>query len=259
MLADHPFHIAGRKYTEAVRLAGAVPLVVPRLEGAEFDAALAVAHGVMLTGSPSNVHPSNFGAVVRDPTLPLDIERDDWVLPLIPRVLALGMPLLAICRGAQELNVALGGTLHQAVQEVPGLMDHRDDHAAPVVVQYGPAHPVATVAGGLLARITGRDGFEVNSLHGQCVNRLAPGLRVEATAPDGVVEAYVVAGAAGFTLALQWHPEWQADRNPVSMAIFEAFGDAVRRYRDADHDRGRDRDAASVGSAQRKPFTRTAP
>lgn len=240
MLGDHPFHIAGRKYVEAVRLAGALPLVVPRLQGDEFDAALSVAHGVLLTGSPSNVHPSNFGQVLRDVELPLDPERDDWVLPLIPRVLALGLPLLAICRGSQELNVALGGTLHQAVQDVPGLMDHRDDHDAPVDVQYGPTHPVTTVTGGRLARITGLDRFEVNSLHGQGIARLAPGLRVEATAPDGLVEAFSVDTASGFALAVQWHPEWQAAQNPVSMALFRAFGDAVRRYRDgaADTPRG---------------------
>lgn len=231
VLGGHPFHIAGRKYVDAVRLAGALPLVVPRLEGDDFDAVLALAHGVLLTGSPSNVHPSNFGQSVHDPALPLDAERDDWVLPLIPRVLALGMPLLAICRGTQELNVALGGTLHQAVQEVPDLMDHRDDADDPIDLQYAAAHRVTTVPGGLLARITGLNGFDVNSLHGQGVDRLAPGLRVEATAPDGLIEAFTVADAAGFTLALQWHPEWQAAQNPVSMAVLTAFGAALRRYR----------------------------
>ncbi|MDQ2779587.1 MAG: gamma-glutamyl-gamma-aminobutyrate hydrolase family protein [Pseudomonadota bacterium] len=232
ILGGHPFHIAGRKYVEAVRLAGALPLVAPRLEPHEFEAALDLAHGVLLTGSPSNVHPSNFGQNVHDPSLPLDPERDDWTLALIPQLLERGMPLLAICRGSQELNVALGGSLHQAVQEVPGYQDHRDDPDAPIEVQYGPAHEVAVVDGGLLQRITGRGHFTVNSLHGQGVARLAAGLRVEATAQDGLVEAFSVTDAPGFALAVQWHPEWQAADNPVSMALLRAFGQATLAYRE---------------------------
>jgi putative glutamine amidotransferase len=124
MLGEHPFHVAGRKYVQAVRLAGALPLVVPRAEAAEVETLLDLADGVLLTGSPSNVHPRHFGEDVHDPSLPLDPERDDWTLPLVPRILALGMPLLAICRGTQEVNVALGGRLHQAVQEVGPFADH---------------------------------------------------------------------------------------------------------------------------------------
>jgi putative glutamine amidotransferase len=232
MLGEHPFHIAGRKYVEAVRLAGALPLVVPRLEAAEIDGALDLAHGVLLTGSPSNVHPSYFGEGVHDPALPLDPERDAWVLAMIPRVLARGLPLMAICRGTQEANVALGGTLHQAVQDVPGLADHRADDRAPVAVQYGLAHRVDVVPGGVLERITGGGSFEVNSVHGQGVSRLAAGLRVEAVAPDGLVEAFSVADASGFSLCVQWHPEWQAADNPISMRLLQAFGAAVHQYRD---------------------------
>ncbi len=117
-LGEHPFHVAGRKYVDAVRLAGGLPLVVPRAELAELDLLLDLADGVLLTGSVSNVHPSHFDQPVHDPTLPLDPVRDDWTLPLIRRVVARGVPVLAICRGAQETNVALGGTLHQAVHEV---------------------------------------------------------------------------------------------------------------------------------------------
>ena len=134
-LGDHPFHIAGRKYADAVRLAGALPLVVPRLEAQEVDEVLDLAHGVLLTGSPSNVHPSVFGEDVHDPALPLDPERDAWTLPLATRALERGVPLFGICRGAQEVNVALGGTLHQAVHDVPGLADHRAPESAPAEVQ----------------------------------------------------------------------------------------------------------------------------
>ncbi len=229
---EHPFHIAGRKYVDAVRLAGALPLIAPPFEVDELDSLLDLADGVLLTGSPSNVHPSHFGEDVLNPALPLDPERDAWTLPLIRRALARGVPLLAICRGTQETNVALGGTLHQAVQDVPGLNDHRSREGAPAAEQYGPAHPVDVVPGGLLAGILGSAAITVNSVHGQGIKALAPGLRVEARAPDGLIEAFSQPAAPGFNLCLQWHPEWQAADNAVSMQILRAFGDAVRGYRD---------------------------
>lgn len=231
-IGDHLFHVAGRKYVDAVRLAGALPLVVPRLQPQEVDEVLDLAHGVLLTGSRSNVHPAVFGQAVHDPSLPLDPERDAWTLPLVTRALARGLPLLGICRGMQEVNVALGGTLHQAVQEVTGLADHRACDTAPVDAQYGPAHAVRVVPGGVLQAIVGLAGFQVNSLHGQGVGTLADGLRVEATAPDGLVEAFSMPGAPGFNLCVQWHPEWRAAENPVSMKLLQAFGTAVRQYRD---------------------------
>ena len=228
---QHAFHIAGQKYVDAVRLAGGQPLVVPNAGPGEIDALLDLADGILLTGSPSNVHPSHFGEGVHDATLPLDPVRDAWTLLLIPKALARGVPLLAICRGAQEVNVALGGSLHQAVQEVTGFADHRDDDDAPVEVQYGPSHRVVVEAGGVLTRVLDRGGFEVNSLHAQAVNRLGTGLRVEARAPDGVIEAFSQPDAPGFNLCVQWHPEWQARDNPVSMQILAAFGAACRARR----------------------------
>ena len=231
-LGEHPFHTVGRKYIEAVRLAGGLPLVVPHAEPWELDELLDLADGVMLTGSASNVHPSHFDEAVHDPSLPLDPVRDAWTLPLIPKVLARGMPLLAICRGTQEANVALGGSLHQAVHEVGPYADHRAPDGQPAAVQYGSAHTVDVVPGGRLAAIVGRNTFEVNSVHGQGLKRLAPGLRVEATAPDGLVEAFTVEGATGFNLCVQWHPEWRAADNPVSRQLFAAFGEALRNYRD---------------------------
>lgn len=232
-LGEHPFHVAGRKYVDAVRLAGGLPLVVPRAEPGELDALLDLADGVLLTGSVSNVHPSHFDEPVRDPTLPLDPLRDDWTLPLIRRLVARGLPLLAICRGAQEVNVALGGTLHQAVHEVGPYADHRAPQGRPAAVQYGPAHPVAVRRGGWLDRIGLADGFTVNSVHGQGLARLATGLRIEATAPDGLVEAFSVENASGaFQLGVQWHPEWKAADNPVSMRILQAFGEALRNHRE---------------------------
>lgn len=225
-LGPHGYHVVGQKYVAAVRLAGCQPLVVPDAAPGEIDALLDLADGVLLTGSPSNVHPSHFAEGVHDPALPLDPVRDAWTLPLIPKALARGVPLLAICRGAQEVNVALGGSLHQAVQEQPEFNDHRDDDDAPVEVQYGPAHGVVVESGGVLASLLDQPSFEVNSLHAQAVSRLAGGLRVEARAPDGVIEAFSKAGTPGFNLCLQWHPEWQAADNPISMRLLAAFGAA---------------------------------
>jgi len=231
LLGHHVYHVAGKKYIDAVRLAACQPLIVPSASPDELDALLDVAHGVLLTGSPSNVHPSHFFEEVLDPTLPLDPERDAWTLPLIPKAIERGMPLFAICRGFQEVNVALGGSLHQAVHKVSGMRDHRDDESQPLDVQYGPAHEVVVEPGGLLQRVLGLQHFEVNSLHGQGVNRLARGLRVEARAPDGLVEAFSLEQGKGFMLGLQWHPEWRAAENPVSVKLFQAFGEAALAYR----------------------------
>jgi putative glutamine amidotransferase len=232
MLGEHPFHVAGKKYLDAVRLAGAQPLIVPYAEAGDIDALLDLADGVLLTGSPSNVHPSHFGEEVHDPALPLDPLRDSWTLPLIRRVVDRGIPLFTICRGTQETNVALGGSLHQAVHEVDGHQDHRAPGDAPAATQYGPAHEVLVTPGSLLEKVIGRPAFEVNSVHGQAVNRLADGLRVEARSPDGVVEAFSVAESTGFSLCVQWHPEWLAADNPISVAMLTAFGEACRRYRE---------------------------
>lgn len=234
-IGEHAFHVAGRKYIEAVRLAGCQPLVVPDADAQEIEALLALADGILLTGSPSNVDPGHFGEAVHDSTLPLDPERDDWALPLIRQAIARGMPLFGICRGFQETNVALGGSLHQAVHEVEGRHDHRGaqgaaDAAAEQV--YGPAHAVDVVPGGVLSRIVDEARFTVNSVHGQGANRLAAGLRVEAVATDGLVEAFSVEQARGFTLCVQWHPEWKAASNPVSRRLLRAFGDACRVFRD---------------------------
>ena len=232
MMGEHPYHIAGKKYADAVRLAGCLPIVVPNADEIELEALLAIADGVFLTGSPSNVHPSHFDEDVLDLSLPLDPARDAWTLPLIRRALAMGLPLFTICRGTQETNVALGGSLHQAVHHVDGKHDHRADYSKPVAVQYGAAHEVIVEPGGVLEKVVGLAKFDVNSVHGQGVNRLGDGLRVEARAPDGIVEAFSARDAKGFNLCVQWHPEWQAAANPVSMKMLTAFGEACRQYRE---------------------------
>jgi putative glutamine amidotransferase len=232
MLGNHCFHVAAKQYVDAVWLARCQPLIVPGANPDELDDLLQIADGVLLSGSPSNVHPSWFNENVLDESLPLDPLRDAWTLPIIPKVVALGVPLFAICRGFQEANVALGGSLHQAVHEVEGYADHRDRDDDAIEVQYGIAHDVAIEPGGVLERLLETSTIAVNSLHGQGVNRLAPGLRVEARANDGLVEAFSVADAPAFALGVQWHPEWHAAENPVSMRLLGAFGDAARAHRD---------------------------
>jgi len=234
-LGDHPFHIVGKKYIDAVRLAGCLPIVVPNLGEAgadDLDDWLAVADGVFLTGSPSNVHPSHFEEDVHDAELPLDPARDALTLPLVRRAVEMGLPLFAVCRGFQETNVALGGSLHQAVQEQPDLHDHRAPEGQPPAIAYAEQHAVSVLPGGRMEALVGHGPVQVNSLHGQGVNRLAPGLRIEAVAPDGLVEAFSIDASPAFSLCVQWHPEWQAASNPVSMALLQAFGQACRDYRD---------------------------
>jgi putative glutamine amidotransferase len=231
LLGHDPFHVVAKQYIDAVWIADCQPVVVPGASAVGLDDLLNVAHGVLLTGSPSNVHPSHFSETVLDESLPLDPERDAWTLPLVPKVVALGMPLFAICRGFQEANVALGGSLFQAVHCVAGYRDHRDRDEDAVDVQYGVAHDAFLEPGGRLEALLGERVISVNSLHGQGVNRLAPGLQVEARAPDGLIEAFSVAKSAGFALGVQWHPEWKARENPASMRLLGAFGKAARTYR----------------------------
>jgi putative glutamine amidotransferase len=155
-------------------------------------------------------------------------------LPLIRAAIKRGIPLFAICRGFQEMNVALGGSLHQAVHGVEGMADHRERNEDTLDQQYAPSHRVLLDPGGRMAQIlNGAVSCMVNSLHGQGIHRLAAGLAVEARADDGLVEAYRVEDAKGFTLAVQWHPEWRFSENPDSVKLFRAFGDACRAYKAA--------------------------
>jgi putative glutamine amidotransferase len=229
---NHPEHRVAEKYVAAVSAAvDAVPMVIPSL-GGRVDPQAIIAHldGLLVTGSPSNVEPHHYeGSPSRAGTLH-DPARDATTLPLIAAAVASGLPLFCICRGIQEFNVAMGGSLHQLVHEVPGRFDHRSNKALPYDEKYGPTHPVAITPGGMLARLLGRDSVKVNSLHAQGIDRVAPSLRVEATAEDGTIEAVSLPGAKGFVLALQWHPEWPDPNGPVSRPLFAAFGDAVRAY-----------------------------
>jgi len=230
-IAGTGFHMVADKYVlAAVEAAGATAMILPALgERQPPESVLVRLDGLLVTGSPSNVEPTRYGGPASDAGTLHDPTRDASNLPLIPAAISAGIPLLAICRGFQELNVAFGGTLHQKIHALPGRIDHRADSSRPIDVQYGPSHAVSFVEGGFLRRIAGTDRAIVNSLHSQGVDRIADGLAVEAVADDGQIEALRVEGASTFALGVQWHPEHRHAENPVSRAIFGAFADAIRR------------------------------
>ena len=229
MVGAHPFHMVGEKYARAVmEAAGAAPLLIPALaEEPRFDELLERLDGLLFTGSPSNVEPHRYQGPPSDPGTLHDPARDATTLPLVRKAVAAGVPVFGICRGFQEMNVAFGGTLHQKVHEVQGFLDHRDDDTQPLEVQYGPAHDVTLEPGGVLRSLATSDRVQVNSLHSQGIERLGGELAVEARAPDGLIEAFRVADAPSFALAVQWHPEWQVMSQAFSRALFAAFGKAA--------------------------------
>jgi putative glutamine amidotransferase len=237
LLGAHYFHCVGEKYINAVAQgADAIPVLIPSLgDGIGLDELLNRFDGILLTGSHSNVEPHRYGGPASAEGTLHDAHRDATTLPMIPRVIQAGLPLLAICRGFQEMNVAFGGTLWQKIHEVQGFSNHREDTSAPLDEQYGPAHEIELVRGTALHALAGQDRLTVNSLHSQGVQTLGKGLEVEARAPDGVVEAFRVASAPAFAHAVQWHPEWKFQDNAFSRALFAAFGRAAREYARKDH------------------------
>jgi len=228
------YHMAGGKYLRAVSEgAGGLPLIVPSFDptgrgAVEIDKYLDRLDALFVTGSPSNVEPRHYGGAQSLPGTRHDPARDAAVLPLIKGALDRGLPILALCRGIQELNVVLGGTLHQRIQELPGRDDHRGPIELPVEERYGPAHDVTLAADGMLAGIAGSTSLTVNSLHAQGIDRLAPRLAIEAHAPDGTIEAVRLDEPGRFVIGIQWHPEWRFWESDFARALFAAFGDAAR-------------------------------
>jgi putative glutamine amidotransferase len=228
LIEGQPFDAVGRKYSAAIaEVAECQPLLAPVGSSmADIGAVLEVADAILLSGTLSNVAPEHYGEEIPIKPDALDPERDALTLPLIRAAIERKKPLFAICRGFQELNVALGGSLHQAVHAVDGHNDHRERSDIPLEERYGPVHPVSLR--GLLRDWLGRDQIMVNSLHWQGIARLAPGLKPEAFAADGLVEAVRGPDDATFCLGVQWHPEWQPKSNPVSTSLFRRFGAAAR-------------------------------
>jgi putative glutamine amidotransferase len=224
---ERPFHTTADRYCAAiVEAVKGLPIIVPSIgDTMEFDTLLDHLDGLLLTGSPSNVEPAHYDGPVIDGILH-DPRRDATTLPLIREAVRRDIPILAICRGIQELNVALGGSLHQRVHERPGSLNHRSPHGPmPTDARYGPAHTVVLTPGGVLTRLANTGEIMVNSLHGQGIDRPAPDLMVEAMAPDGLVEA-VSHRTARFVVGVQWHPEYKPMENPFSRALFGEFAQA---------------------------------
>jgi putative glutamine amidotransferase len=231
MRGAHPSHVVGEKYIAAVvDGAQALAVLLPALgERQKPEDVLSHVDGLLFTGSYSNVEPQHYGGHASARGTLHDPARDATTLPLMRAAIDAGIPVLAICRGFQEMNVVFGGTLHQSVHTVDGYADHRENKEDDLDVQYGPSHELHLVQGGLLQKLAGgASEARVNSLHGQGVERLGNGLTVEAHAPDGLIEAISVANARAFALGVQWHPEWKHANDALSTAIFRAFGAACR-------------------------------
>jgi putative glutamine amidotransferase len=235
-----PNHAASDTYVRATdEVIGAVPVLLPANgPAADIETLLDRLDGIILTGSRSNVQPTLYDGPPHAEGTPEDPNRDGITLPLIRAAVARGVPLLAICRGFQELNVALGGSLHQRLQDLPDRMDHSSPMQPSSRLRTGKAHVIRVTPGGWLHRLAGKTEIAVNSLHNQGINQLAPGLVVEGIAPDGLVEAVRVAAseagpAIGYAVGIQWHPEYDWRADALSRAIFKQFGTAVRAYADA--------------------------
>jgi putative glutamine amidotransferase len=231
-IGAHPFQAVGEKYVRAITevagmLAVAIPSVVPQ---EQLPALLDRLDGLLLTGARSNIEPHHYSNEASYPGNLHDPSRDATTLNLIPLAIERRLPVLAVCRGLQEVNVALGGTLYQKVQDVPGFSDHREREGDPLEVQYGPAHAIELAVDGILAQIAGGRHVMVNSLHGQGIRTLAPETVVEALAEDGLIEAFRLGGDDCFLLAVQWHPEWRAAENPFYTGIFKRFAAACRDH-----------------------------
>ena len=229
---DYPVHAGGTMNCEAIgRVAGAVPLIIPSdpalVSVAEL---LELCDGFLLTGGRPNIHPEEYGEAETPAHGDFDRARDAMTLPLIRACVARGQPFLGICRGFQEVNVAMGGTLHPEIRDLPGRMNHRMPPDGTVEEKFALRHPVRLTPGGVFARLLGADEVMTNSLHGQGIARPGPRIVIEGVAPDGTPEAIYVKDAPGFTLSVQWHPEWNAAGDPVSRPLFEAFGRAAAAW-----------------------------
>ena len=224
-----PNHAASDTYVRATdQVVHAVPVLIPANgDKTDVETLLDRLDGIILTGSRSNVQPSLYGGPPHPEGIPEDPARDGAILPLIRAAITRGVPLLAICRGFQELNVALGGTLHQRLQDLPDRIDHSTPMQPSAKVRQGKAHTIRIVPGSWLHRVAGAPQIAVNSLHNQGIDRMAPGLVAEGVAPDGQIEAVRVVNAPGFAVGIQWHPEYDWEADAVSRRIFEAFGEAV--------------------------------
>ncbi|HBS49297.1 MAG TPA: gamma-glutamyl-gamma-aminobutyrate hydrolase [Rhodobacteraceae bacterium] len=229
---QYPTHAGGTMNSDAVaNVSDCLPLVIPAdprfVSVAEL---LETCDGFLLTGGRPNVHPEEYGEDETEAHGAFDRARDAIALPLVRACVERGQPFLGICRGFQEVNVALGGSLHPEIRDLPGRMNHRMPPDGTLEEKFALRHAVTLTEGGPFHRLFGAREVMTNTLHGQGIKRAGARIRIDGHAPDGTPEAIYVEGATGFSLAVQWHPEWDAANDPVSRPLFEAFGEAVRDW-----------------------------
>ena len=234
---QYPAHACGQMNSAAVaEVAGCVPLMIPAdprlVSVAEL---LEVCAGFLLTGGRPNVHPEEYGEAATEAHGAFDRSRDAITLPLVRACVERGQPFFGVCRGFQEVNVAMGGTLYPEIRDLPGRMNHRMPPDGTLEEKFALRHPVRFSTGGAFHRLLGAEEVMTNTLHGQGIKTAGARIRIEGHAPDGTPEALVVAGAPGFTMSVQWHPEWNAASDPVSRPLFTAFGAAVHAWAEGRH------------------------
>src|SRR5215813_2016369 len=227
-----PVYSTAERYVQSLlKMVDCIPVLMPPVGGA-MDAVELVSRmdGFLLTGGLANVEPHHYNAPAFPPDEPVDPARDALVLPLVRACIAERVPVFGICRGVQEINVALGGSLHYRIHQLPGKNDHRMPRSEDVTQEeiYRLKHMVRLTPGGLFRSLVGRDEMMVNSLHGQGVDRVGKGLVVEAMSPDGVIEGLRYDDAMQFIVGVQWHAEWQPEEHTLSGALYAAFGAAAR-------------------------------
>lgn len=230
---DYAVQAVGIMNIDAIATAAdALPLIIPAMPSiGDIDDIIAACDGFLFTGGRPNVHPKHYGEKETEAHGAFDLDRDAVTLPLIRRAVELGKPILGICRGFQEMNVAFGGTLHPEIRDLPGRMNHRMPPEGTQEEKFAHRHMVTLDPDGVFAQILGGDEIMVNSLHGQGICGIAPRVIVEGRASDNTPEAIRIADAPGFALGVQWHPEYNAAHDEVSRPLFKAFGDALRAYK----------------------------
>ncbi|MBO9450199.1 Gamma-glutamyl-gamma-aminobutyrate hydrolase PuuD [Falsiruegeria litorea R37] len=229
---QYPTHAGGTMNSDAVaNVAGCIPLLIPAdPRFLSVDELLETCDGFLLTGGRPNVHPEEYGEPETEAHGAFDRARDAIVLPLVRACVERGQPFLGICRGFQEVNVAMGGTLYPEIRDLPGRMNHRMPPDGTLEEKFALRHTVEMSENGPFHRLFGAQEVMTNTLHGQGIKRPGARIVIDGYAPDGTPEAIYVKDAPGFTLSVQWHPEWDAANDPVSRPLFQAFGDAVRSW-----------------------------
>ncbi len=229
---EYPVHMGGRMNCQAVAdVVGALPLIVPSdPELVRIEDLMATCDGFLFTGARANVHPEEYGEDATEAHGDFDRARDGVALPLIRECVAAGQPILAVCRGFQELNVAMGGSLHPEIRDLPGRMNHRMPPDGTIEEKFALRHDVTLTDGGVFHKVFGATTVLTNTLHGQGIKEKGERIVIDGRAPDGTAEAIYVDGAPGFALGVQWHPEYKASEDPVSKPLFKAFGAAVQAW-----------------------------